>query len=118
MPDPLRVLFVCAMNQWRSPTAEAMYRHDARLQVRSAGVRSEARRRLGGSDIAWADVIFVMEHKQKSRIQEQFRDVELPPVRVLDIPDDYVYLDPELQRLLQASIDPEIEALLKQRAGG
>lgn len=106
------------MNQWRSPTAETMYRDDARLQVRSAGVRFEARRRLTESDIAWADVIFVMEHKQKARIQEQFRGVQLPPVLVLDIPDDYTYLDPELQRLLQASIEPEIEALLEQRAGG
>jgi predicted protein tyrosine phosphatase len=105
------------MNQWRSPTAEAMYRHDARLQVRSAGVRSEAKRRLSESDVAWADVIFVMEHKQKSRIQEQFREVELPPVVVLDIPDDYTYLDAELQRLLQASIEPELEAMLECRAG-
>lgn len=105
------------MNQWRSPTAEAMYRHDARLQVRSAGVRSEARRRLTDSDVAWADVIFVMEHKQKARIQKQFSDVQIPPVTVLDIPDDYTYLDPELQSLLQASIEPEIEALLERRAG-
>lgn len=106
------------MNQWRSPTAEAMYRHDTRLQVRSAGVRSEARRRLSDSDVAWADVIFVMEHKQKARIQEQFREVQLPPVMVLDVPDDYTYLDPELQRLLQASIEPELQALLELRAGG
>ena len=115
MAEPLRILFVCAMNQWRSPTAEAMYRHDTRLEVRSAGVRSEARRRLSGADVAWADAIFVMEHKQKSWIQERFRDESLSPVIVLDIPDDYTYLDPELQRLLQAAIEPEIEILLEVR---
>jgi predicted protein tyrosine phosphatase len=115
MSEPLRILFVCAMNRWRSPTAEAMYRHDDRLEVRSAGVRSEARRRLSGADMAWADVIFVMEHKQKSWIQERFRGEFLSPVIVLDIPDDYAYLDPELQRLLQAAIEPEIEMLLRGR---
>ena len=45
----LRVLFVCAMNRWRSPTAEAMYRNDPRVAVRSAGVRQGARRPLSGS---------------------------------------------------------------------
>lgn len=38
----LRVLFVCAMNKQRSLTAEQLYRNDTRLEVRSAGVRSEA----------------------------------------------------------------------------
>lgn len=115
MSEPLRILFVCAMNQWRSPTAEAMYRQDPRLEVRSAGVRAEARRRLSDADIEWADAIFVMEHQQKSRIQERFRGESLPPVIVLDIPDDYTYLDPELQRLLHAAIEPEIETLLAVR---
>ncbi|MBL9174848.1 MAG: hypothetical protein JNL10_15025, partial [Verrucomicrobiales bacterium] len=66
MPNPvngsrLRVLFVCSMNQWRSPTAEALYRNDARLEVRSAGVRIGARRRITQEDLEWADWIFVME---------------------------------------------------------
>lgn len=34
MADRLKVLFVCSRNQWRSPTAEAMYRDDSRLSVR------------------------------------------------------------------------------------
>ena len=110
---PLRILFVCAMNQWRSPTAEALYKNDPRLDVRSAGVRSEARRRLTASDVAWAHVIFVMEPNHKARIQERFRDHELPRMVILDIPDDFTFLDPELQRLLRAAIDPEIELLLE-----
>jgi predicted protein tyrosine phosphatase len=109
---PLRLLFVCAMNQWRSPTAEAMYRNDARLEVRSAGVRSEAKRRLTPAEVSWADAIFVMEHKHKAWIQERFREQELPRIIVLDIPDDFTYLDPELQRLLRLSIDPELKSLL------
>lgn len=115
MNRPLRVLFVCALNQWRSPTAEVIYRNDPRLEVRSAGIRAEAKRRISSADIAWADVIFVMDRKQKSWIQESFKDRELPRIEVLDITDGLIYMDPELQRLLREAIDPEIDALLSSR---
>ncbi len=108
----LRVLFVCAMNQWRSPTAEVLYRSDPRLEVRSAGVRTDANRPIRAADLEWADVVFVMDRQQKARIREQFRDVELPEIRVLEIPDGLIYMDPELQRLLRLAIDPEIESIL------
>jgi len=107
-----RVLFVCTLNQWRSPTAEALYRGDPRLEVRSAGVRSGARRRLGLGDIQWADAIFVMELDHMRWIREQFRDQALPPIHVLDIANQLGYMDADLQRALRLAIDPEIEALL------
>ncbi len=112
-PRPrLRVLFVCALNQWRSPTAEALYRGHPRLEVRSAGIRSGARRRLAIGDIRWADVIFVMEVDHMRWIRETFRGAALPRIIVLDIPGDLRYMDPELQRLLLLAVDPEIEALV------
>jgi len=114
---PLRVLFVCALNQWRSPTAEAIYRNDPRLEVRSAGVRSEAKRRISEADIVWADVIFVMDREQKRWIQERFREVNSSKIQVLDIPDALVYMAPELQRLLRLAIDPELDALLSPDSG-
>ncbi len=112
MSNRLRVLFVCALNKWRSPTAEALYRNDPRLEVRSAGVRSEARRRISREDMEWADVIFVMEQEHKNWIHDRFREMKLPQIQVLEIPDDLKYMDPELQRLLKLSIDPEIDALI------
>jgi predicted protein tyrosine phosphatase len=108
----LRVLFVCALNQWRSPTAEVIYRNDPRLDVRSAGIRAEAKRPVRARDIEWAQVIFVMDRRQKAWIQEQFRNLPLPPIIILDIPDSLMFMDPELQRLLRLAIDPEINALL------
>ena len=60
----------------------------------------------------WADAIFVMAREHKKWIQENYRDIPLPPIEILDIPDNLVYMDPELQRLLRLAIDPEIEALL------
>jgi len=107
------VLFVCALNQWRSPTAEHIYRDDARLQVRSAGVRAEARRRVSAADLDWADVVFVMDRDQKRWIREQFRSLELPDIRILDVPDEFEYMDPRLQAALRAAIDPEIDALMQ-----
>ena len=113
-PDPqgrLRVLFVCSLNQWRSPTAEALYRGDPRLEVRSAGIRSNARRRIGTGDLGWANVVFVMEVDHKRWIQERFGDLGLPPIRVLEISNNLGYMDTELQRVLRLAIDPEIDAL-------
>ena len=53
-------------------------------------------------DIRWADVIFVMEEKHKSRLLVEFTTtVERKPLHVLDIPDEYKYMDPELVEHLQ-----------------
>jgi predicted protein tyrosine phosphatase len=100
------------MNKWRSPTAEYLYRNDPRLQARSAGTRAEARRRVNDKDIKWADVIFAMESEHKQWILTHFKNLKLPRIEILDIPDDYPYMDPELQRQLRSLIDPEIDAIL------
>jgi len=100
-----RVLFICSRNQWRSPTAEAVWRRHPDLEVRSAGTSSSARRRVGAADIAWADVILVMEHSHKEQLRKRFRDpLGRTPVEVLDIPDDYGFMDPELVEILQSSV--------------
>jgi len=108
----LRVLFVCAMNKRRSLTADHLYRNDARLEVRSAGVRSEASRRVNEEDLRWADIVFAMENEHKSWIATRFEEIDLPPIDVLDIPDDFEYMDAELKEMLTLTLDPEIELLL------
>ncbi len=89
MKHRLKVLFVCAMNKQRSVTAERLYRNDARLEVRSAGVRSDANRRVSEADLKWADVVFVMEQEHKLWITMRFDDLKLPRIEVLDIPDEF-----------------------------
>jgi predicted protein tyrosine phosphatase len=111
--EKLKVLFVCSLNKWRSATAEVIYRNHPQLEVRSAGTRSNANRHISSDDISWANVIFVMEREHKQWIQEHHRGLDLPKIEVLDIPDDLVYMDPELQALLKRAIDPELAALLK-----
>ena len=110
----LKVLFVCAMNRQRSVTAERMYRNDPRMEVRSAGVRTEAARRVSEADLAWADVVFVMEREHKQWITTRFEGTRLPRIDVLDIPDEFEVMDPQLQEMLKAMLDPEIAHVLDE----
>jgi predicted protein tyrosine phosphatase len=106
------------MNKQRSVTAEQLYRNDARLEVRSAGVRSDANRRISEEDLRWADVIFVMEREHKVWITTRFEGLITPPIEVLDIPDDYECMDPHLQEILRLMLDPEIDAILRANKSG
>lgn len=106
-PDRQNVLFICSRNQWRSPTAEQVFRRHRLLSVRSAGTSPNARRTVSAADIGWASVILVMEEKHKSRLKAEFgRILERRAIHVLDIPDDYKYMDPELVELLEQSVAP------------
>jgi predicted protein tyrosine phosphatase len=103
--DRLKVLFICSRNQWRSPTAEQVFRRHPALAVRSAGTSASARKQVGATDLAWADVIIVMESKHKSRLMQGHAELlASKPLHVLDIPDDYRFMDPELIDLLQAAV--------------
>jgi len=98
----LHVLFVCSRNQWRSPTAERVFRRTPGLRVRSAGTSPKARRTVGTQDLKWADVVCVMESKHRARLQASFgRLVRGLPIEVLGIPDDYPFMDPALVELLE-----------------
>ena len=57
------------------------------------------------NDLVWADIILVMEDKHKSRLLAQYRRVlENKSLHVLDIPDDYKFMDPELVDLIRQSV--------------
>lgn len=101
----MNALFICSRNQWRSPTAETVFRRYPNVQARSAGTSPNARHTVSIDDIAWADKIFVMEQKHKSRLLAQFsRALQYKEMIVLDIPDDYRYMDEELIEILKESV--------------
>lgn len=103
--EPLNVLFICSRNQWRSPTAEAVWRDHPDMRVRSAGTSPNARRPVCVGDIRWSHCIFVMEDKHRSRLLAQFgRIIANKPIHVLDIPDEYQYMDPKLVDLVKTSV--------------
>ena len=100
------LLFICSRNQWRSPTAENLWRRSSCYDARSAGTSPKAKKTVSATDIQWADIIFVMENKQKNRLIATFtRMLDHKPIHVLDIPDDYQYMDPELIAELEARVE-------------
>ena len=101
MKDQPHILFICGRNQWRSPTAARIYANDQRIEVRSAGVSSKSMRKVSKHDILWADLILVMEQTYKSRLLGTFRDLQLPVIDSLDIPDEYQFMDEELINLIR-----------------
>lgn len=101
----INILFICAKNQWRSPTAETIYRRDSRFNVCSAGINSSARKRINQKDLAWADLVLVMENQHKKAIANRYRDLYLPDIFVLDIPDDYQYMSEELILMIRESTE-------------
>ncbi|WP_308364559.1 MULTISPECIES: phosphotyrosine protein phosphatase [unclassified Microbulbifer] len=105
-----KVLFICSRNQWRSPTAEAVWRKQPNISVRSAGTSPKARRTVSQADIRWADIIVVMEQKHKNRLVTEFTCLlDHKPIHVLEIPDEYKYMDPELVETLKETVGACLE---------
>jgi predicted protein tyrosine phosphatase len=100
-----RVLFICTQNRLRSPTAEHVFASWPDIATDSAGLGNDADVPLSPEQIAWADVIFVMEKVHRNRLGQRFRrHLNGKRVICLDIPDEYDYMQPELIRLLEAKV--------------
>lgn len=75
------------------------------MEVRSRGLSASARRRLTADDVSWAEVIFVMEFEHKKQLIRLFRqEARMRRIYVLDIPDEYSFMDPELVGLITAGV--------------
>jgi predicted protein tyrosine phosphatase len=94
------LLFVCSKNQWRSPTAEKLFRNSSDYAARSAGTSDKARVKLSQKHLEWADIVLVMERRHKQIIEEKYPFFDKEMI-VLDIPDEYKQDDPELIDLLK-----------------
>ena len=93
----MKVLFICSRNQWRSPTAEQVFRRHPSLNVRSAGTSRNAKKRVSYELLQWSDVICVMEQKHRNHLVAEFgRVIAYKPLHILDISDDYLFMDPRL----------------------
>jgi predicted protein tyrosine phosphatase len=108
----MKVLFVCTQHVARSPIAAVIFRElvGERSQhlVRSVGIASSALQRLTTRDLAWADVIMVMEPAHLALIKRRWPR-QAAKVWVLGVPDDYDPGEPELRAILT----PKIRALLE-----
>jgi predicted protein tyrosine phosphatase len=103
----MNILFVCSRNNWRSPTAETIYKSRQGHKVKSVGTEPSAKIRVASKDIVWADIIFTMEKKHKQRLFDKFPDeTQNKQFVILDIEDDYKYMDEELVEMIKLSVDP------------
>jgi predicted protein tyrosine phosphatase len=99
------LLFICSKNQWRSPTAEMLFKNHPVHRARSAGTSDNARIKVNQKLIDWADVIFVMETKHKDLLKQRFAaTVAKKQIIILDIEDNYRFGDAEWIEILKQSL--------------
>ena len=104
-----RILFLCSQNKLRSPTAEAVFAGHPTVEVDSAGLNNDAEVPLSEEQVEWADLILVMESTHRNRLNRKFgKSLAGKRVVVLNIPDDYDYMDPVLVDLLKKRCAPYI----------
>ena len=103
----MNILFVCSRNEWRSPTAEAIFRNHDFINAKSAGTSPSARIKISQKHLDWADLVFVMEKKHRQLLEQKFgENLDRQKIIVLDIPDEYQYMDEELVEELQNKVAP------------
>jgi len=103
------ILFICSQNKLRSPTAEQLYSDTPGLEVASAGLNNDAEVTVTPELLEWSDRIFVMERTHRNRLSKKFNPhLKGKRITVLDIPDDYDYMDGNLLMLLQQKLTPMI----------
>ncbi len=101
------LLFLCNQNRLRSPTAERIFRGEPGLEVRSAGVDADAVVPLTRDLLEWADLVLVMEKRQRNLIQKRYPDLyQTRRIVCIYIPDEFEFLDPALIALLRERAGP------------
>ena len=108
----MKLLFLCSQNKKRSLTAEKIFDGYEGNECGSAGTETNARIKVTEGLIGWADIVFCMEKKHLRRLQTKYAEaISNKPVEVLNIYDDYAYMDEELISLLESAV----EAVLRDR---
>ena len=103
------VLFICSRNLWRSPTAEQVFSGWKGIEVASAGIGADAVEPVTPELLEWADLIFVMEQSHRKRLSRKFRPyLKNQKIVVLEIPDEYEYMDPRLVKLFEVLVPPHL----------
>ena len=99
------LLFVCSECRLRSPTAEEVFSGYEGISTLAAGTNSDAETPLSGDLIQWADIILVMEKSHRNKVSKKYREqLKGKKLVVLDIPDNYERMQPELVKLLKAKV--------------
>lgn len=102
MGSSMKILFLCTANINRSRTAEDYFsKMVPGHEYRSAGLSEKYCTKHGTTLcsmklLEWADLILVMEPAHRERIIEHTGQRFTDKIKVLDVPDLYQYMQPEL----------------------
>ncbi len=100
-----KLLFVCSENRLRSPTAEAIFSEYEGVEAIGAGTNADSDTPVSGDLIEWADIILVMEKAHRNKISAKYKDLlKGKRLVVLNIPDHYECMQPELIQLFKAKV--------------
>jgi predicted protein tyrosine phosphatase len=100
-----RLLFICSENRLRSPTAEAVFSEYDGVEAIGAGTNADADTPVSGDLIEWADIVLVMEKVHRNKVSKKYKELlKDKRVVVLEIPDIYECMQPELIGLLKAKV--------------
>ena len=98
------ILVICGKNKRRSRTAEFIFKNDSRFNIRSAGLSPKSDRKLTENDLNWADITLVMETDHRAKIKDLYHEAPHMKIEVLNIPDEYEFMDAELIEILQIKV--------------
>lgn len=111
MTNRPNILAVCGRNKKRSRTAEHLFINDPRFNIRSAGLSPKSDRKISENDIQWADLILVMESEQRNKIRDLYKHLYVSSIIILDIPDEYEFMNEELIEMLTDKINDIVKSI-------
>ena len=107
----MHVLFICSRNRLRSPTAEHVFASWPGIETASAGLSPDADVPVTPELLDWANLIFVVERRHRSKLTTTFGShLKAQRLVCLDIPDDYEFMDPALVELLKTRVPRHLPA--------
>ena len=97
----IRALFICGKAQARGPTAAQIASQMDGVRADCGGLSNDADDLLSVEQLEWADVVFVMEPRHKTRLSAKFSGaLRGKQIINLDVPDLYSFMQPELVEIL------------------
>jgi predicted protein tyrosine phosphatase len=103
-------LFLCVATLLWSPSGAQVFGDRPVFVALSAGFGKYATVPLTRELLEWADLVFVMEKRQRNIIHSRFDEIyKHKRIICLYIPDEFELMDPELIELLEAKVTPYLE---------
>ena len=118
--DAVKALFVCSAGVLRSPTAALHFAKTKGWNTRAVGDNVEfALIPVSEALMTWADVVFVMTTDQRIHLKQKFGNERFGnKIFVMNIEDDFGFMDEELVGFLEASMEhltSEVDEFLKTK---